>query len=185
MLKIKIRARYCLYSLVGLVALLGIAYDFYDIFHASGQTWQVTTFPGAVLVATGWIVTNELALRNSRRQHTINLVTTLMTNERRIQDKEKIRSKLPRGKHLNRTILDYDNENDLLAQAIDRELNFYEFLAIGIFNADLDERMAKRMLRGLVVGFVEQVEDYILYWQSKDRETWADVYALHKKWQQD
>jgi hypothetical protein len=178
----RVNARYCVYAGVSVIALVALGFDIINNVWGDQKQWQITIFLGSMLIAAGWVVTNEVTIRNSRKQHTINLITTLMTNQKRIEDKEKIREKLPRSQRLNRTILDYDAENDPLAQAIDRELNFYEFIAIGLATGDLDENIARRMLDGLLTNCVWQVEDYILHWRSKNKTTWEDVSELYKRW---
>ena len=180
-----VRRRYFFYAVVAALSAGGFHIDLRDLWGDPDKEWQITVFLGSNLIVLGWIFTNEIALSNSRKQHTITLITNFVTNGQRILDKQKIREFLPRGTRVSRTILNYDDENAALAQAIDRELNFFEFIAIGIMSGDLEERMAKRMLSGVLLGFIEQVRDYIDYWRGFDSETWADVCALCERWRRE
>ena len=70
------------------------------------------------------------------------------------------------------------NETITLLKAIDLELNLYEFLALGMASGDLDERLLHRSRRGQFVSFYRQAGDYIEFWRSQDRRTWAELAAM-------
>lgn len=181
--KPRFRIRYGVYLGVGTIALAALAFDAYDITSHGYPEWQLTTFLGSIIIALGWVVTNEISLNNSRKQHTISLLTNLMNNERRIQDKAVINAILPPyGSPITASMADYEKSTDPFIQAIDRELNFYEFIAVGLDSGDLDPIISKRFLEVLVPNFVEQMTDYIEFWQKKDARIWKYVIELSKAW---
>jgi hypothetical protein len=177
-----VRRRYFFYALVAIVSAIGFYIDLHDLWGDPDKEWQITIFLGSNLIVLGWIFTNEISLSNSRKQHTITLITTFVTSAQRVADKQEIRSRLPRAAKLTGALVNYDDENNDLIQSIDRELNFFEFIAIGVLSGDLEEAMAKRMLSGVVTGFIEQVRDYIDYWRGLDSETWENVCTLYDRW---
>ena len=104
-----------------------------------GELWRIAVFLGSVLLTVGWMVTNEIAILTNRRHHTINMITDYISGRQHIRDREVIRESLPkREDKLTPEIVDFDDENATLTQAIDRELNFFEFAAIGLESGDLD-----------------------------------------------
>jgi hypothetical protein len=129
------------------------------------------SFAGAMLVASGWIVTNEISIRNLRKQHTISLLSDFLIRKERLEDRKLIKKMLPKFALITTvTGVSFDDDNSDLLQAIDRELNFYEFVAVGLENGDLDPYITYSTVRGLMVGFVKQVEAYIDYWRARDAE---------------
>ena len=80
------------------------------------------------------------------------------------------------------SIAPFDDENNCLTQAIDRELNFLEFTAIGIKSGDLDSYIVRHSLKSNLRSFYEQMEDYIDYWRAKDETTWENLASLYRDW---
>jgi hypothetical protein len=177
-----VKPRYFFYLLVLALASAGFYIDFRDLWGNRNQEWQITILLGSSLIVMGWVFTNEMAIQNSRKQHTISLITQLVTSSQRVRDMKTIRKSLPNRAAVSPAVFNYTDEAHHLAQAIDRELNFFEFIAIGINSGDLEEKMARRMLRGMVTFFVGQVRDYIDFWRRRDSETWEDVCALYERW---
>jgi hypothetical protein len=148
-----------------------------------GEMWRLGVFFGSILVTIGWIVTNEFSIRNSRKQHTITLITTYFTNAQRIEDKKVIHKYLPtyRSK-LTAEIVRFDAESHELLVAIDRELNFFEFLAIGVNRNDLDEALLRDCMENILCNSYEQAQLYIAHWRGIDPTTWERLAALYAKW---
>jgi hypothetical protein len=124
----------------------------------------------------GWIVTNEVSILNSRRQHTINIVIEFMHNPQRVKDKEVIREFLPNSSaKLTPQIAPFDQDAHRFIAAIDRELNFFEFIAAGIATGDLDPNLTRRCLRSIILNLVAQTKDYIDFWQARSPSTWEHL----------
>jgi hypothetical protein len=137
---------------------------------------------GPALVAAGWIVTNEVNVLNSRKQHTINLIVQYFTNTKRIEDKDFINTHLPWPTIVSGTSLDFENTGTDLLRTIARELNYFDFLASAILRREIEEHLLRRVFQNIVRHYYIQFEPYIIHWQAKNPETWADLGALYDKW---
>ena len=78
--------------------------------------------------------------------------------------------------------MNFEAEDLDIGQAIDREINFFEFVAVGLETGDLDPNITERSIKSLAVNFYIQVEDYIGHWQSKDESTWEHFKNLSIRW---
>lgn len=161
-----------------------LAFATWDAARYGGRYAQVMSFAGAMLVAAGWMVTNEVAIRNSRRQHTITLISDYMIRRERLEDKRTIRRYVPKSNISVSTVggFSYADETHELAIAIDRELNFFEFVAVGLENGDLDPKISYETIRGILCPFIKQVRPYIDHWQTLDSEIWEHATALADRW---
>ena len=177
-----IRKRHYVYLAVAAVAYYLLYYIGRNAIEKD-ELWRASIFIGTIFVTIGWIVTNEISLINSRKQHTINLITDYMINTQRIYDKRMIRRYLPAyTTKLTAGIVSFDDEAHELCEAVDRELNFFEFIAIGLETGDLDLDISTRSIKTLMCSFCRQTEDYINHWQDKEPTTWEHMVALWKKW---
>lgn len=173
------------YSAVGYGALVAFLFLTRDILiNHSDNLWRIAILLGPILITIGWMASNEVLLVNQRKHHTINLITDHISGKQRIKDKTLIRYKI--GSHPNkmsRAIADFDKEDDKIIQAIDREINFYEFLAAGIVTGDIDKRIVERTLTANLCDFYEQMESYITHHQNKNPTTWEHYTDLYNNWQ--
>lgn len=176
--------RYCLYAIVGIAAAVVLVLLGYESFWTKdGEAWHMSIFAGSVLLTIGWIVSTEVTINSARKRHTIDLITYYIFNPQRTDDRTLIKRYLPRHvDELNNTIVDFNDETHELTTAVDRELNFFEFLAIGINRGDLDDDLAKRCLKSIFCNFHDQVEHYIEHWRNQDNTTWEHLGPLCKKW---
>ena len=62
----------------------------------------------------------------------------------------------------------FDDETSALLKAIDLELNFYEFVAVGAASGNLDEGLIKQSLGSQFMAFYVQVEAYMDHWRAKN-----------------
>ena len=132
----------------------------------------------------GWIVTSEVTIGNSRRQHTIELITHDAFDPTRAANRDIIKRTLPTHEtKLTAAMADFGNGTLDLLKAIDRERHFYKFLARDMADGDLDERLIPRSLRGQFVGFYQQTEAYIDFWRARDKRTWDDLWSMYTRWQ--
>ncbi len=183
-LNFRMRRRFWVYVAVGIAAGAVLTLLYKEIALPDGKFWNAAPFLGSILVTIGWIVTSEVNIGNSRRQHTIALVTHHAFDPTRAANRDTIKQTLPTYKtKLTATMADFGNETLPLLKAIDLELNFYEFLALGMASGDLDEHLIRRSLRGQFVSFYQQTEDYIDFWRLQDRRTWVELAAMYTRWQ--
>jgi hypothetical protein len=151
-----------------------------------GAVWHAATFFGSILVTIGWVVTSETAIRSSKRQHTITLITQHAFDPKRGENRDIIKRYLPTYQtRLTPQIADFSDETHPLLKAIDLELNFYEFLAVGAHRDDLDERLLRESLYGQFSNFYRQNIDYIKYWQAiGEGSTWSHMTKMYVRWSQ-
>ncbi len=87
------RLRYYIYGVVLVVASLVSAlliaeaapdhpYRLKSWLHPT-DLWHAAPFLGSLLITIGWIVTSETAIRNSRKQHTISMITSHLFDRNR------------------------------------------------------------------------------------------------------
>src|SRR5947207_371167 len=90
--------RHWVYCSLALIALAIYATALCKIYNPANprELWiYIGLFLGPTLIAAGWIVTNEVTTKNSRKQHTITLLAQYFTNQQRIDDKETLNQELP------------------------------------------------------------------------------------------
>jgi uncharacterized membrane protein YuzA (DUF378 family) len=181
-----LRRRHLVYIAVGLVA-LGVLYPLLrETMEADGQVWHAATFLGSILLTIGWIVTSETTIRNARRQHTITLITQHAFDPKRAENRDVIKKYLPTYQtRLTRDLVDFSDEKHELLKAIDLELNFYEFLAIGAHRDDVDDAFLRESLYGQFSNFYRQNTDYIRHWQGiGSGSTWSHLSRMYVRWSQ-
>ena len=183
-----LRRRHLYYGGVALAIYISFFYLIKDAIEQE-ELWRISTFLGTIFVTVGWIVSNEVSLHNSRKQHTINIITKYIESNQNSAEREIWHRYLPNiYSKLNRLKVDFANEcNDFLV-ILDRKLNYFEFIAIGLETGDLDEEIARRSLRDLFCNLYAQTEDYIQYWQDRTAsgerasETWDHLTRLNARW---
>jgi hypothetical protein len=179
-----IRRRYLIYVTVALIA-AGVLYPLLsETMAPNGEVWHATTFLGSVLITIGWVVTSETAIRNARRQHTISLVTQHAFDPKRLENRDIIKKYLPTYQtRLTQSIVTFSDEKHELLKAIDLELNFYEFLAIGAHRDDLDEKLLRESLHSQFSNFYSQNVHYVRYWQENtSASTWSHSTKMYERW---
>ncbi len=183
--KVHIERRYYIYGV--LLALASFTYAaalsaLYDPRNPA-EFWKFAgLFLGPTLVAIGWIVTNEVNIRNSRKQHTINLIMQYFTNAQRVADKDAVNKALPYPRVLDAGSKDFDDTDDDLLRSVARELNYFDFLASSVLHREIDEQLLCRVFRTIIRHHCVQLRPYIEHWRKKDPAYWEDLLALDQRW---
>jgi DNA phosphorothioation-dependent restriction protein DptG len=177
-----VRMRYILYGVV--LASCGLlSYMLTADSNANGVLWHIAPFYGSVLLTVGWVVSAELNVKNSKRQHTIVLITQHTSDRQRIENRDVILKYLPSYKDkFTEDLVSFGNETHELTKAIDLELNFYEFLAAAVLRDDVDEDLLVETLRTKFLKFFEQNQDYIAHWQKDGGTTWIHITDMYRRW---
>ncbi|MDA7426052.1 DUF4760 domain-containing protein [Thalassococcus lentus] len=68
------------------------------------------------------------------------------------------------------------------ADAVVTLLNYYEFLAVGIAEGDLDETLLKRTLRGIMCNLVDDCRNLICEMRKRNPRTYENLAALYEDW---
>lgn len=141
----------------------------------------------------------EMAEAQSRKQHTINILFNSRLSPEFRQHLEYRRIHFPEGERI-----DYKRFKDHLtaertketsgqdakdmrksAEAVRSLLNYYEFIALGIKNGDLDEDMMKGSIRGNMCNLVADAVGVIEGYQVNNRLTYEHVTELYQSWKTD
>lgn len=173
-----------LVNIGGLICLYRLGYEF------TTQNWIVA---GGVLFALlGWVVTAFVSLHNSIKQHTINvLLQSRLSTAFQERYKQLTVEFCPRPKEIRKvTLQDISNpeKRDALS-GLQYFLNYYEFIAVGLKQGDLDEKLLKECVSGIVSRLYDISEEYIKHVRginSKGKPEDPTLYEyfieLHKKW---
>jgi hypothetical protein len=184
MLTFRMRRRFWVYVSVGLVAAAFLGLLVHNTATSADQISRLAPFVGYILVTVGWSVTSEVNIGNSRRQHTITLITQHAFDLQRTANRDIVKQSLPgfQTKLLPSTTINFDDEDSALLKAIDLELNFYEFLAVGAASDNLDENLIRESLGSQFKAFYVQVEAHIAHWRVKNDKTWRELSRMYTRW---
>ena len=150
---------------------------------ADKNFWKMAgLYLGPLIVAVGWIVTNEINILNSRKQHTINLITQYFTNAQRIADKDLLNKRLPPTKIVSADEYPFDDTAHAFLRGVLRELNYFDFIGSAVLHRDIDEALVRRVFATIVHRYYRQYGPFIEYWRAKNPAYWADFVALFHRW---
>ena len=110
------------------------------------------------------------------------MILQYFTNAKRIEDKDRINSQLAWPAKIDAAKFNFDDTANPLLRTIARELNYFDFLASAILRREIEDRLLRRVFQDIVRHYYIQCEPYILHWQQKNPETWADLAALYDRW---
>ncbi len=122
------------------------------------------------LATLGWIVTTSIALHNSIKQHTFNVLLQSRLSDTFKKYREDFSKKYPEYPTL--VCVPQKDVDDLLSGTANEEtkraleglkylINYYEFIAAGIDSGDLDEELLKKCLRSIIVDVCVRGDLYI------------------------
>lgn len=132
------------------------------------QHWLASA--GVVSAICGWIVAGMITVRNSTKQHTMNLLLESRLSPTYMQYANAINSNFfePCGTPRMVPIGAYiEGESEDQYRALTFILNYFEFVAVGIRCGDLDERIVKNTYRGIFINLVT-ISDRIICHQRRD-----------------
>ncbi len=133
----------------------------------------------AALATCGWLYAARKARALSRKQHTINII---MQGESSNEFRDAEACVSPHLRSTDSVVIDEMHGADKAAFRM--VLNRYEFIATGIRNGDLDERLVKDALRGTILSLYEICEAAI--YKQRDNRRRQALYEhlewLHSRW---
>lgn len=124
----------------------------------SAQDWIALV--AALIAVVGFVVSAMVSINNSVKQHTIKLLLESRLSEIYMQHAAVINSTFlsPAGIIC---VTEEEVRNGFRRESISYILNYLEFLAVGIKNGELDERLMRKTLRGMVCNVYEALELYV------------------------
>lgn len=149
----------------------------------SGAFWHVAALVGSIIVAAGWIVTSENTVRNNARQHTIAVILDYDKSERRDRNWITILKYLPGADDVlgppSVSQLPADHE---IYKVIDSELDYVEFIALGILSETFDRDMAKSAFHADFITLFQTASPYVDYVRADDAEVWEAFCQVCSTW---
>lgn len=147
----------------------------------------VAALIGSLIVAIGWIVSSENTVRNAQRQHTITVMLKFEYDAEAQKRHETFRKYLPDPQmrvQPGDAIRDFNDPqaHELLA-AVRADLNFMEFIAVGVQCEALDRRMVKKSLRLSFLFTSWRYRPYMDHQQrTRDADIWKAYRTLAEEW---
>jgi len=178
--------------------LLSIIFPIFVKFEPRHYIW---TF-GILFATLGWIITVKNNIRLSRRQHTMNvLVQHSFSNESR-KHISVLLAVFPGSKNLLtkkdvQSLFDASEEDGMgnyyigskdtptlkaVYTSVLEQLNYYEFLAVGIKSGDLDVIVMKDFYRGILCNYCDKTYRFIKQWNEENPKVFENLIELYKAW---
>lgn len=153
-----------------------------------GSAQWIVAFAAFTAMA-GWITNAIVTVRNSVKQHTINILLQSRLSQAYMERVQKVNAAFftAKGK-VTKLRPDQMEENGPEAPLPELRylLNYFEFVAVGIRHGDLDEALMKSSLRGILCGMVDVAEELIKA-RGFDKDgtptrTFEHLRWLHSRW---
>lgn len=123
---------------------------------------------GILAAICGWIVSAAITVRNSIKQHTINTLLQSRLSATYMEHAKCINKELFSPGQGNEPVqvsfLHHPDHVEVL-RSVDYVLNYLEFLSVGIRHGDLDEKVLRHTMRGIVIRLYEKVRLYM--WEMR------------------
>ncbi|WP_317057626.1 DUF4760 domain-containing protein [Roseovarius rhodophyticola] len=144
-----------------------------------------------------YIQTTRKTQQDRRKQHTITILLETRLSETYSQLNKTRKQVYPPGKDINpeQFYTDYVSEYSSTstdapsmdcrrsaAEALSVILNYYEFLAVGLADGDLDEAMLKKTIRGVMCRLVDDARYLIAAEQKTNLKTFEHLIDLYASW---
>ncbi|MGI4777492.1 MAG: DUF4760 domain-containing protein [Janthinobacterium lividum] len=113
---------------------------------------------GVVAAVAGWIISAIVTMRNSIRQHTVTTLLSSRLSETYMSQTRLVNARYfsPSGGLYRLTPAEVAVPSaEAQIAALRYLLNYFEFIAVGIRYGDLDEKLLKNTLRGILCGVYE------------------------------
>jgi hypothetical protein len=128
------------------------------------QNWGVVLTAAAAVI--GWICTSLVSIQNSVKQHTVNSLLQSRLSATFIEKGKELDALLLQdGKRRPLTLEDCKPTSDETTSkgvaAVRYMLNYYEFIAVGVRQGDLDEKLLRQTVRGIVCSLVITARSYV------------------------
>lgn len=142
---------------------------------------------GTLTAVLGWLFTNRGQDLNSRRSHSIQTLMSSRLSEAYANHSNhatKVYTSLKEkhGEAYNLSLQDYSELEQLERNAIIYQLNYFEFIAVGIRYGDLDENLIKNTLKSIINTNCVFFQNIIKDKQSKSPSLYEHLTALNKRW---
>lgn len=124
-------------------------------------------YSAALVALAGWMIQAWVSVRNSRKQHTMNVLLQTRLNPQFGEHASRISAAFPAGAPIPYTEIS-KSENEAVYTSVRWVLNYYEFIAAGISHGDLDEPLMMDCICTQMLLFCARVEDVIQHLREED-----------------
>ena len=150
----------------------------------SGQVW-ITLIGGAAAMA-GWIVSSIVTIRNSVKQHTVNTLLQSRLSAVYMENTANVNTYFFESNGEIRPIKESDLADDEESRkhiaAARYMLNYMEFVAVGIRQGDLNERLLRSSLRTILINVHDFSKVFIDQRRMKNSRIFENFLWLHDRW---
>jgi hypothetical protein len=175
---------------VWFLALYGFAHvlDFHIKSPGKNPT-AIVAYAAAWAALTGWMIQALIAVRNSRKQHTMSVLLQTRMSAEFNKNVAIIEKTFPEG-----SVISYSkaNRNKQTLSAVRYVLNYYEFIAVGLRHRDLDETLMRDCICSQMCRFLLRADDVIRKVRDENefgvasaekRRIFRTLRSLQKRWQ--
>lgn len=142
-----------------------------------------------MLITIGWIVASENTIKNAQRQQSVSIVLYYNGDKLGQTHRATIVKYLPDPRTVLRPVGDlpsFQDEQHPLLRAIDYELNFFEFVAVGVRREVLHEPLIKDSFYSNFLQMRASCERYMEYVRGKYGPTvWVHYSWICAKWEKE
>jgi hypothetical protein len=164
-----------IYGAIGLFALaflIAFALEAWR-YPSSGAYWHIAALIGSIIIAAGWIVTSENTVKNNARQHTITVILDYDRNPQHDKNWAVIIKYLPGADDiLGPPTASGIPDDHALYKAVNGELDYLEFIALGVLSEVFDNDMIKSAFQVDFITLYQTAKPYIDYERQTDGEIW-------------
>lgn len=133
----------------------------------ASNLFALVGYCAALVALAGWMVQSFVAMRNSRKQHTMNVLLQTRLNEIPAKHIKQIDKTFPNGADISYAELSKEENRDAY-ESVRWILNYYEFVATGIRHGDLDENLMCDCICSQLCVFCKRADDVIRNVRSED-----------------
>ena len=151
----------------------------------------IVAYSAALVALAGLMAHALIAVRNSRKQHTMDVLLQTRLNPKFWEHAGKIQGTYPDQTEIVPEIL-FKEENKEVRESVTWILNYYEFVSTGIIHGDLDERLMRDCICTQFCAFCRRVDEVIKAERHEDefgnpsvarKRVLKSVRWLQKRWQ--
>ena len=148
------------------------------------------------VVITGWFVQHQITLQNNRTSHTLNLLLQMRLSDEFQSNYRAVSDIYPRTTHKvipqadvelffaktteQRKSLAEDKATAITGQIY--LLNYYEFLAYGIYSRNLDGELLYQTQAGVIMGTFDKSEHIVAHLQALQPKAYKSLIDLLDSW---
>ncbi|HVR51104.1 MAG TPA: DUF4760 domain-containing protein [Pseudorhodoferax sp.] len=155
--------------------------------------WRVGSIVTIAVAILVWIGTSYVTVRNSVKQHTMNVLLESRLSETYLRHAKAVARAFQNqnGALTPMTQAEYnDPPPEIDFGSLNYQLNYFEFIAVGIRHGDLDESLLKESMRGIVCSVFCIADVYIQNCRKgsedpKRTKTFEHLCWLHRRWRND